>query len=201
MYLGYNSMLLRVQIFSKHYNIHVHGKFWPFKETGEWRVTWFKLCYIQVLGEGNSSDEASVALLVGSQVAYLSFSCAKTVDGVYRDPSSCSLYYRWDDVNTTFKVWLTIQFKEWTLPLLCWCHTANHLNQGCRNPRCQVAVMNTFFMWAPNIFRSTVTDLLHVTLLAPRFLENLCTPDVICYSLMADFHFTDVHNKQWNPKY
>ncbi|XP_069684255.1 neurogenic locus notch homolog protein 1-like isoform X2 [Periplaneta americana] len=47
-----------------------------------------------ILGEGNSSDEASVVILIGSEKSYSPFSCAEKSDGVYRDPMSCTLHYR-----------------------------------------------------------------------------------------------------------
>jgi hypothetical protein len=70
-------------------------------------------------------------------------------------------------VNKHLRCHLAIQRMN-TLSLLCWCCTANDLNQGCRNPGCQVTVMIRFCMSVPNMFRSSERDLLYITLLVPR---------------------------------
>ena len=66
------------------------------------------------------------------------------------------------------------------------------VSDRCTNPMPQVARETKFFIVAPEICGSSVWNLLHITLLAPRifkmalrFLENLFTLGMICINLSA----------------
>ena len=70
------------------------------------------------------------------------------------------------------------------LPLTDERHEAVPLNQGFTNPRCHIATMNEFYMLAPNVYESSVWELLLVTIVAPRILRWLLDLGKIC----APFH-------------
>jgi hypothetical protein len=55
------------------------------------------------------------------------------------------------------------------------------------SPGCQVALAAKCFTASPKILGSSVWNLVHVSIVVPRFLELLCTRDVILFYCVWDF--------------
>jgi hypothetical protein len=74
--------------------------------------------------------------------------------------------------------------ESYPQPLMDQRHKAVPLNQGCENPGRHIAMICVFYTLAPNMFGSSVWELLLFTLLAPRILRCLLDFGKIC----APFH-------------
>jgi hypothetical protein len=82
-----------------------------------------------------------------------------------QDSESCGLHKMWDFFN-----YLNISKRILSNNLS---HTYKCLGQGCTNSGSQIAVANAFYTVAPSIYRSSVWNMLNVTLLEHRILDLL----------------------------